>query len=103
MADGGGDRQAMITSTPILWGEVPGLSEAYIPLDNRPRSRQLLGEANSLMGNPLGVGQQQVHVTAYITNPWTGEELLTQARVVAQEIANRPAEMAAAGRKKRYF
>ena len=33
------------------------------------------------------VSMPRMALTAYITNPWTGEELLTRARVVADEQA----------------
>lgn len=50
-AEGGFTRgSAAISGRPVLWGEVPGVDEAYIPLDGAARSRSIWLEAGRRLG-----------------------------------------------------
>ncbi len=42
--------QAAATNSPVLWGEVPGTEEVYIPINNSQRSRNLASYAASRLG-----------------------------------------------------
>lgn len=52
MAEGGSVERGVAASSkrPILWGEVPGVEEYYIPINGSTRSRQLVMDAASKLG-----------------------------------------------------
>jgi hypothetical protein len=64
---GAGTASMVPANTWRVIGDNMSSPEAYIPVDNSARSRQLLAETNRAMGNPLGVGQplKSPHERAY--------------------------------------
>ena len=89
-----------------VWAEPETGGEAYIPLawSKRPRSREILAEvarrfgdvyvpatashyANGSPAGPTRVQQApEVQVIAYVTNPWTGEQVRAFARTEAVKV-----------------
>lgn len=89
-----------------VWAEPETGGEGYIPLakSKRKRSEAILGEIANIFGgtyipghatpyatggvggNSTGAGAANIHVTALVTNPWTGEQTRAFARTEAVKV-----------------
>lgn len=89
-----------------VWAEPETGGEGYIPLakSKRKRSEAILGEIANIFGgtyipgtatpyatggvggNATGAGAANIHVTALVTNPWTGEQTRAFARTEAVKV-----------------
>lgn len=89
-----------------VWAEPETGGEGYIPLakSKRKRSEAILGEIANIFGgtyipgnatpyatggvggNATGAGAANIHVTAVVTNPWTGEQTRAFARTEAVKV-----------------
>ena len=89
-----------------VWAEPETGGEGYIPLakSKRKRSEAILGQIADIFGgtyipgnatpyatggvggNATGAGAANVHVTAVVTNPWTGEQTRAFARTEAVKV-----------------
>ena len=89
-----------------VWAEPETGGEGYIPLakSKRKRSEAILGQiadifggtyipgaatpyaTGGVAGNATGAGAANVHVTAVVTNPWTGEQTRAFARTEAVKV-----------------
>lgn len=89
-----------------VWAEPETGGEGYIPLakSKRRRSEAILGQIADIFGgtyipghatpyatggvggNATGAGAANVHVTALVTNPWTGEQTRAFARTEAVKV-----------------
>lgn len=89
-----------------VWAEPETGGEGYIPLakSKRRRSEAILGQIADIFGgtyipghatpyatggvggNATGAGAANVHVTAVVTNPWTGEQARAFARTEAVKV-----------------
>lgn len=89
-----------------VWAEPETGGEGYIPLakSKRKRSEAILGEIADIFGgtyipghatpyatggvggNSTGAGAANIHVTALVTNPWTGEQTRAFARTEAVKV-----------------
>ena len=89
-----------------VWAEPETGGEGYIPLakSKRKRSEAILGQIADIFGgtyipghatpyatggvggNSTGAGAANVHVTAVVTNPWTGEQTRAFARTEAVKV-----------------